>query len=501
MVPDRIESVFASPAIPAILVSWLSVFRPCFTTPVWSQVLVLVTGTILAPGKRSVTQALRVMGLAERTGFGRYHEALNRARWDARDVSRRLLLHILAVLWPNGEVVIAIDDTIERRWGSKIKARGIYRDPVRTTKGQFVKTSGLRWLSLAVVLPAPFAGRRWALPFLTVLAPSARWSEAQGRRHKTLTDRGAKRTDATQSGQPAQARQAILQSKRWLADRAVVVVVADSGFSALDFIAAVRRHVCLITRLRLDASLYEPAPTRRPKQKGRPRLKGKALPKLSAVIADRKTAWTQITMAEWYGGHTRMLDYVSGTAIWYSSGMHAQRSLAPTGPRPRTSPTEWQAVSRSSMRAVASFEPGSSTRVMIRARTRSRRRSPPRCGRSSRRPTRTWPVRQGAADFEAGVAGGEEGVAAEGGAEHLDPVWGQVGEVGEGAGLDLARLAVALAEQMDRGRAPVGNSGDIHVERDGRGRRVWRGLEHTEERSDRWAQCSKGYHPALCVVV
>ncbi|MGD0109134.1 MAG: hypothetical protein ABSC06_34630 [Rhodopila sp.] len=93
-------------------------------------------------------------------------------------------------------MVIAVDDTIERRWpvasllrGAKIKARGIYRDPVRSSQGQFVKTSGLRWLSLAVTLPVPFAGRRWALPFLTVLAPSARWSEAQGKRHKTLTDR------------------------------------------------------------------------------------------------------------------------------------------------------------------------------------------------------------------------------------------------------------------------------------------------------------------------
>jgi DDE superfamily endonuclease len=124
---------------------------------------------------------LRVMGLANRPGFGRYHEVLNRARWDARDVARRLLLHLLAVLLPNGEVVIGIDDTIERRWGGKIKARGIYRDAVRSSYGHFVKTSGLRWLSLAVMVPVPFAERRWALPFLTVLAPSARWSEAQGK--------------------------------------------------------------------------------------------------------------------------------------------------------------------------------------------------------------------------------------------------------------------------------------------------------------------------------
>jgi hypothetical protein len=85
-------------------------------------------------------------------------------------------------------------------------------------------------------------------------------------------------------------------------------------------IAAVRRHVCLITRFRLDASLFEPAPERRPGQKGRPRLKGKALPKLNAILTDPATVWTRITMAEWYGGQTRVLDYVSAISVWYSSG-------------------------------------------------------------------------------------------------------------------------------------------------------------------------------------
>jgi hypothetical protein len=162
MTQERTESIPAASHVPAILISWLAMFRPCFSGRVWNHILVLVAGAVLAPGKRTVTQSLRVMGLADEPGFGRYHEALNRARWDSRDVARRLLRHLLDVLWPDGEVVIAIDDTIERRWGTKIKARGIYRDPVRSTKGQFVKTSGLRWLSLAVMLPVPFANRRWA---------------------------------------------------------------------------------------------------------------------------------------------------------------------------------------------------------------------------------------------------------------------------------------------------------------------------------------------------
>jgi hypothetical protein len=312
MTQIRIESATTRPTVPTVLVSWLAVFRPCFTAPVWNHILVLVGGAVLAPGKRTVTQALRVMGLADQPGFGRYHEVLNRARWasehaseGARDVARRLLLHLLAVLSPTGEVVVGIDDTIERRWGGKIKARGIYRDAVRSSHGHFVKTSGLRWLSLAVMLPVPFAGRHWALPFLTVLAPSARWSEAQGKRHKALTD---------------WARLAILQTKRWLPDRRVVVV-ADSGFSALELIAAVRRHVCFITRLRLDASLFEPAAKRQKGQIGRPALKGKRRPKLNAVLANSKTVWTAVMLTDWYGGQTRKLEYVSATAVWYHNGM------------------------------------------------------------------------------------------------------------------------------------------------------------------------------------
>ena len=123
MAQNRIESATVQPTVPTILVSWLAVFRPCFTAPVWNHILVLVGGAVLAPGKRTVTQALRVMGLADKPGFGRYHEVLHRARWDARDVAHRLLLHLLAVLSPSGEVVIGIDDTIDRRWGGKIRAR------------------------------------------------------------------------------------------------------------------------------------------------------------------------------------------------------------------------------------------------------------------------------------------------------------------------------------------------------------------------------------------
>ena len=120
MAPNRLRAAAASDPhlIPPALAAWLSVFRCCFTAPVWNRVLVLVAGAVLAPGKRTVTQALRVMGLGEEPQFRRYHEVLGRARWDARAVARRLLLHLLDRLLPSGPVVVGIDDTIERRWGA-----------------------------------------------------------------------------------------------------------------------------------------------------------------------------------------------------------------------------------------------------------------------------------------------------------------------------------------------------------------------------------------------
>jgi hypothetical protein len=299
------SSSAAAPILPLIVISLMAPFQSFFTTPVWEHVLVLVTGMVLAPGKRTVSAALRVMGLGATRDFALYHYVLSRARWNSRAIARTLLTTILDRFLPTGPVVIGIDDTIERRWGRKIAARGIYRDPVRSSHGHFVKTSGLRWLSLMAMVPIPWTRRRWALPFLTILAPSKRYHVARNHRHKKLTD---------------WTRQAILQVRRWLPDRKIVIV-ADSSFAALDLIAAVRRHVCLVTRLRLDANLFAPAPKRRPGQRGRTAKKGRPLPKLSKLLENKTTRWTKLSMPYWYGDERCILEIMTGTAIWYHSGL------------------------------------------------------------------------------------------------------------------------------------------------------------------------------------
>jgi hypothetical protein len=175
--------------LPKKIIQVLRSFEGVFSERVWEWARVLLIGAILAPGERTVAAILRVMGLSDEQQFQKYHRVLNRAKWSSRAVSRIMLLLLVDLFMPaTAPIVVGIDETVERRRGGKIAARGIYRDAVRSSQEFFVKTSGLRWISLMLLTPIPWAQRVWALPFLTVLAPSQRYHEQHGKRHKTITD-------------------------------------------------------------------------------------------------------------------------------------------------------------------------------------------------------------------------------------------------------------------------------------------------------------------------
>jgi len=294
--------------VPKEFANLMTTFAPLFTKRVWQHVQVLLVGAILSPGKRTITAVLRVMGLAHAKSFQQFHRVLNRAVWSSLEGSRLLWLLLVRLLAPTGPLVLGLDDTLERRRGAKIQAKGIYRDPVRSSHSHMVKASGLRWLSLMLLVPIPWAKRVWALPFLTVLAPSERYHQERGQRHKKLTD---------------WARQMLLIVRRWAPERALVLVT-DSSFAVMTLLWRLRQlaqPICSITRLRLDAALYEPALPRKPRQTGRPRLKGKRLPTLAHVLANPATCWQTVTVRGWYGEVERAVELVSDTAVWYHSGM------------------------------------------------------------------------------------------------------------------------------------------------------------------------------------
>src|SRR5215210_1388586 len=174
--------------LPTPMIQVLAPFAPLFSKSVWQHVQLLLVGAILAPGKRTVASALRAVSLEEEQRFCRYHRVLNRAVWSSREASRVLLGLLVEAFVPEGEpLVVGIDETLERRQGKKISAKGIYRDPVRSSREHFVKTSALRWVCLTLLAEVPWTRRAWALPFLSALAPSERYAAERGRRHKKIT--------------------------------------------------------------------------------------------------------------------------------------------------------------------------------------------------------------------------------------------------------------------------------------------------------------------------
>jgi hypothetical protein len=299
--------------LPVELLPFIVEFQPFFSKSVWENAQVLLTGAILAIGKRTVTACLRIMGKSDDPHFQNYHRVLNRAQWSALALSQVLLKLLVKTFAPKGTLLFGIDGTLERRRGDKISAKGIYHDPLRSSKSHFVKATGLRWLSCMLLVNIPWAAAVWALPFLTVLCPSARYYEKRGRQGQTLNER---------------AWQLIQLVARWLPDR-TLVFVADSSFAAIKFLQLVSGlpNVSLITRLRLDAALFDQPPPRRPGEKGRPRVKGDRRPPLKEVLTDPKTNWTKLEIKDWYGEGKRTVEICTQTALWWNSSHHSRLSI------------------------------------------------------------------------------------------------------------------------------------------------------------------------------
>jgi hypothetical protein len=240
------------------------------------------------------------MGLALERRFTNYHRVLNRAAWSALQGSR-MLLGLLLTVWvpPGATIVLGADDTVERRAGRKIAAKGCYRDAVRSTKKHVICCFGLKWVSMMLLVPVPWSRRVWALPFLTALG----WPAGKGtRRHKTSVD---------------WVRQMMKQVRRWLPGRRLVLVV-DGGFAAVSLaLACVKQQVVMVSRLRWDAALYHPPALQPPGKRGPKPLKGKRQRSLQGWAERSDTPWETVEVI-WYGGQRKTVWVFSRTALWYT---------------------------------------------------------------------------------------------------------------------------------------------------------------------------------------
>jgi hypothetical protein len=244
------------------------------------------------------------MGLGQEKRCERYHRVLSRARWSGLQGAKivlGLLVPLLPASWP---ILVGVDETIERRKGRKIPATGCSRDPVRSTEKHVLTCFGLQWVAMMVRVPLPWSQRPWALPFLTVLAPSQRANGAVGKRHKTTID---------------WAIQMLKVVSCWLGARAWVLV-GDGGYACVRLAwACVDHQGTLTSRLRLDARLYAfPAPVppgkRGPKPKNGPRF-----PPLKSLV-EEATPQGQEVEVPWYGGARKRVWRHSGVCLWHTPG-------------------------------------------------------------------------------------------------------------------------------------------------------------------------------------
>jgi len=292
------------PSLPeAIIAVWLP-FASLFSRPVWRHVQVLLVGAVLCHGPRTITAVLRVMGLGREKRFAKYHRVLSRARWSGLQ-GAKLLLGVLVPLRPSSwPLMVGIDDTIERRNGRKITAKGCDRDAVRSTEKHVVTCFGLQWVSMLLLVPLPGSQRPWALPFLTVLAPAEQANRQAGKRHKTTVD---------------WTRQMVQAVSRWLRERPWVLV-GDGGYACVRLAwACLEHHVTLVTRLRLDARLSAfPAPVPPGKRGPKPK-KGQRLPTLTSLVEETKQSGHEGEVP-WYGGERKCVRLRSGVCLWHTPG-------------------------------------------------------------------------------------------------------------------------------------------------------------------------------------
>jgi hypothetical protein len=289
-------------ALTTEILAVLGAFASEFSRPTWKNIQVLLIGVLLCRGPRRVSSVLRVMGLASIRNFSKYHRVLSRAEWNGLNLAKivfGLLVKLLPESWP---ILIAVDETLERRRGRKIKAKGLYRDGVRSSQSNVVTSFGLKWECMMLIVPLPWCKRPWALPFLTLLAPSKKSNEKAGRRHKTSLD---------------WTRQMVKVVSRWLLRP--WILIGDGAYACMDLaVACIKHHVALISRLRLDAQLFH-FPVYEKKKLGRKPIKGKRI-HLKDLLVDPEQIW-QTAVVNWYGGEKKEVEYLTFICLWYHAGM------------------------------------------------------------------------------------------------------------------------------------------------------------------------------------
>jgi hypothetical protein len=287
--------------LPLHILTVLAPFAKMFSVPTWKKAQLLCVGAILCQGARRISSILSVMGMAQCKRFSTYHRFLNRDQWSPL-LGAQILLGLLIALIPSEcTLFFVLDETIERRRGKNIKAKGCYRDAVRSTHNHVVTCFGLKWLAMCLIVRLPWSKRSWALPFLTFLQYSKAYDKDREHHHRTTLD---------------YAKVGVRFIKQWIGSR-TWTLLGDGGFASVELVnACLSNGGNLISRLRLDARLYEDPIDRQPGQKGRKSKKGKSIASFKKMKDDDALTWIDAEV-NWYGGEKKKICYLSGVNLLY----------------------------------------------------------------------------------------------------------------------------------------------------------------------------------------
>lgn len=289
--------------IPELMIAVLAPFAQLFSRPTWLKIQVMFIGAILCQGRRCVTDILRIMGLGNEKRFEKYHRVLNRDVFNPLLGSKILFGLLVDLLPPLIEIIVVMDDTLERRKGKHIKAKGCYRDAVRSSQSHVVTAFGLKWLSCCLIIQLPWSKRPWSLPFLTLLQCSKKYNEKHNHRHRTSID---------------YATIAIKLISRWIKGRPVIFL-GDGGFACIKLArACVEAGNHLISRLRLDARLYSTPKEAEPGKRGRKAQKGTRITTFKEMLKQENSEMQTLEI-EWYGGVKKTIQYRTGIALMHKT--------------------------------------------------------------------------------------------------------------------------------------------------------------------------------------
>jgi hypothetical protein len=280
---------------------------PALTRPTYHRFILLALAAILTVGGRTVANLLRLLGALAPGHSSSYHRLLSHRRWPSRRLARRYIAAVLARFAPHGPVALAGDDTVTEHPGAKVYGKGCHRDPVRSTHGFTAYRWGHKWVVLALLVGFPFCRRRWALPLMVAL-----YRPAEKEKGSTIKPQRAHKTPVDLLGQMLR----ILI--HWSPDR-TFVCAADGNYAAhelAELAAAHPRRLTFVSKFYAEANLFEPPPPYA--GPGRPRVKGKELPKPAQVV--RETSQPSVLTVAWYGGERRRVEVVTGSGWWYKSG-------------------------------------------------------------------------------------------------------------------------------------------------------------------------------------